>query len=258
MGEPQNRFRLIDQSRAPFEPLPERPVLDVRRDPVDLLVELDHAVLDGGDLHEPRAHRLVDERRVGAPAVRVAVGVGLGLDQRTGRLQIGGDGAVGVEHLLTRVGRDLAREPGPVVDRAHHGDARRLADVEVLLAEPRSQMHDAGALVGGDEVGPEHPERAGLVGEEREEGAVGATDQCRAGELRQRLGVAEELGVGGGAVSRDHGGRRPGARTRRTRCRARRRGPDSTAGSTVSSSTPSRAVVRRSRRGWSRCRRGRV
>ena len=75
-----------------LEPLAEGAVLDVGRDPVDLLVELDHAVLDGGDLHEPRVDGLVDERRVGPPAVRVAVRVALGRDEHTRLLQVGGDG----------------------------------------------------------------------------------------------------------------------------------------------------------------------
>ena len=63
-----------------LEPLAEAAVADVLGHPVDLLVELEHAVLDGGDLHEPARHGAVDERRVGAPAVRVGVVVGLVAD----------------------------------------------------------------------------------------------------------------------------------------------------------------------------------
>ena len=44
IGEPQNRLRLIDQSRALASHLPKRAVLDVLGHPGDLLVELDHAV----------------------------------------------------------------------------------------------------------------------------------------------------------------------------------------------------------------------
>ena len=43
MGEPQNRLRQIDQSRAPVEPLAERAVAHVVGDPVDLLVERERA-----------------------------------------------------------------------------------------------------------------------------------------------------------------------------------------------------------------------
>ena len=56
-----------------LEPLAEGAVAHVVGDPVDLLVELDEAVAERGDLDVPRRHRAVDDRRVGAPAVRVVV-----------------------------------------------------------------------------------------------------------------------------------------------------------------------------------------
>ena len=68
------------QSRALAEPVAEDAVADVRRHPVDVLVELDHAVAEGGDLHVPGRHRLVDQRLVGAPAMRIVVVVGLVAD----------------------------------------------------------------------------------------------------------------------------------------------------------------------------------
>ena len=64
-----------------LEPLAELAVLDVLGHPGDLLVELDHAVLELGDLDEPRRHRHVDERLAAAPAVRVGVVVGLAAQQ---------------------------------------------------------------------------------------------------------------------------------------------------------------------------------
>ena len=56
-----------------LEPLAELPVLDVLGHPGDLLVELDQAVAELGDAHEPARDRLVDERVAAAPAVRVGV-----------------------------------------------------------------------------------------------------------------------------------------------------------------------------------------
>ena len=85
--------------------------------------------------------------------------------------------AVGRRRRAARVGRDLGGEAGLVVDRAHHGDARRAAHVVVLLAEPGRHVDDPGALVGGDEVAGEHPEGARVVGEELEQRSVGAPDQ---------------------------------------------------------------------------------
>jgi hypothetical protein len=60
-----------------LQPLAELAVLDVLGHPGDLLVELDHAVLERRDLDEPRRHRHVDQRFAAAPAVRVGVVVGL-------------------------------------------------------------------------------------------------------------------------------------------------------------------------------------
>src|SRR3972149_3832376 len=61
----------------PLEPVAEEPVAHVLGDPADLAVELQHALAERGHAHVPRAHRLVDERRVRAPAVRIAVDDGL-------------------------------------------------------------------------------------------------------------------------------------------------------------------------------------
>lgn len=69
----------IDQSRAPFQLLAELAVAHMVGDPADLLVQVDQAVADGGDLDEPRRHRPVDDR-VGAPAVGIVAVVGLGVN----------------------------------------------------------------------------------------------------------------------------------------------------------------------------------
>ena len=68
------------------QPLAELAVLDVVGHPVDLLVELEHPLLERGHLDEPRRDALVDQGLPAAPAVRVAVVVGLAAQQhRAGR-----------------------------------------------------------------------------------------------------------------------------------------------------------------------------
>ena len=180
----------------PFQPFAEGAVADVLGYPVDLLVELDHAVLEGRDAHEPRAHRPVDERRVGPPAVRVAVGVVLGLDERAGRPEALDDRRVGLEDLHTGVVGDLGGEPSRVVDRADDRDPGRLAGPLVVLAEARRHLDDAGALVDGDEVAAEHDEGARRVGEVGEERPVRPPDEVGALDGAEDLGALELVLVG--------------------------------------------------------------
>jgi len=56
-----------------FQPVVEPLLLRERGHPVRLLVVADQVLLDGGHADEPRVVGLVDQRRVGAPAKRVAV-----------------------------------------------------------------------------------------------------------------------------------------------------------------------------------------
>ena len=82
------------------QPLAERAVLDVRRRPVDLLVQLDHPVPELRHRDEPGRHRLVDQRGVAAPAVRVRVGVGVVPQHHPALLELADHRLVGVEDLL--------------------------------------------------------------------------------------------------------------------------------------------------------------
>ena len=187
-----------------LEPLAERSFFHVGGDPVDPLVQLEHPVPYGDHLHEPRIDRLVDEGRVGPPAVRVAVRVALGGDEHTSSLQVVAYRGVGVEDVASGVRGDLRGEPGLVVDRAHDCDARRLAQVVVLFTETGSHVDDAGSFVYRDEVAGEDPERAFVVREEIEQRAVGAPDQPVARHLRHRLTLADQLPVGTRAGFGEH------------------------------------------------------
>ena len=116
-------------------------------------------------------------------------------------------------------------------------------DPLVVLAEAGREVHDAGALVGVDEVGGQHPERVGVVGEEREQRLVGAPDELGALDravtsvaLRARFSYLLD---GGRAedVARRRLPRRP-----RSRCRGRPRARGWTAASTAWSSTPGSCI----------------
>ncbi len=77
------------QGRAPVALTGNGPVLDVAkplakaafadpiRRPFDLVVEGEQAVLDRGHADEPAVHGVVEQRMIGAPAVRIVVQVGL-------------------------------------------------------------------------------------------------------------------------------------------------------------------------------------
>ncbi len=192
------------------DPLAELAVLDVVRHPVDVLVQLAHAVAELGDPDEPRRHGLVDEGLPAAPAVRVAVLVGRLAEQAPGV-------AHGLGERLVRVGpehagdlAELRGEHAALVERQHDGDAGCGADLLVVGAVGRGLVHDAGALAGLDVVGDEDlPGVLHALGvrEEVEQALV-----LHAVELRARQGaddrgsgvlgalVAEVLRVGGHGV----------------------------------------------------------
>src|SRR2546422_6623002 len=56
-----------------LEPFAEPPAAYLGRMPIDLGIDLQHPHLHRGGADEPRAAGVVDERRIAAPAVRIAV-----------------------------------------------------------------------------------------------------------------------------------------------------------------------------------------
>ena len=107
---------------------------------------------------------------------------------------------VGVEDVQALVVGDREGEPAVGADGHDRLDAVLVGELLVLLTEGGRDVHDAGAVVGGDVVGGEHDVRlrvALVVGERR---GVGAPDQVAALEpLDDPLGgvVTELAGVGG-------------------------------------------------------------
>ena len=109
----------------------------------------------GGRLHVPRALRVVDERRVAAPAVRIRVQVALGAEDAPALGKRLDHARVGLAHVqpgeLAHAVVERAVGPHRVVDR--HAVLGRHA--EVVLAERRARVDDAGAVLEADEVAGE-------------------------------------------------------------------------------------------------------
>ena len=93
------------------------------------------------------------------------------------RLEVVDDDGVGVEDVQALVVGDREGEPAVRADGHDRRDAVLVGELLVLLTEGRRDVHDAGAVVGGDVVGGEHDVRlrvAEVVGERR---GVAAPDE---------------------------------------------------------------------------------
>ena len=133
-------------------------MLDVARDPVDLLVQLDHAVLELGDFHVPGGDCPVDQWGAAAPAVWVGVLVGGLLNQLGFVLEHIGDGLVRVKDLHTCdvvecSASEHRQELGTFIYREDHRDAMLFTDLLVIFTVGRGLVHDTGTVGGGDVVG---------------------------------------------------------------------------------------------------------
>ena len=142
-----------------LKPLAEAAVLDVCRNPVDLLVARQEHVLDPGHVDEPAAHSTVDQRCTGPPAEGIRVQVVLLLDELAVVLEPLDDRLVGILDEEALPVRNLVREAALLVDRAHRRDAGAPEDLVVVLAEAGSRMDDAAAVLGRDVVAAHDDER---------------------------------------------------------------------------------------------------
>ena len=218
LGERSDRHRLAGlvaphrQRRAPvalardrpvdvvLQPLAHAAVLDVLRVPVDRVVGGQQAVAQrrGGDV--PRRLGVVEQRRAAAPAVRVRVQVGLRLEQPAALAQVLDDasGSASLTHRPANWPIRSSKVPFEL-HRVDDGDALLLADPEVVLAERDRRVHDAGAVLGADEVG-RHDGVAALAellgGDERERRLVAGAEHVAAVEAVGDLGALAEHGLG--------------------------------------------------------------
>ncbi len=217
------------------QPVAEPAVLDRVREPVGVLVLLEQPVLDRGGADVPGRLRVVEQRGVAAPAVRVAVLVRQVLEEQAALVEVGGELLVGLLEEDAADQRQVLLEGAVGADRVDHGQAVGAADLEVVLTEGGGLVDQTGAVLGGDVLGVDHV--VGGLGElDQLEGApVGPAFHLGAGEglpgllpalaeglLQQRLGDDQlllavrgddvgDLGVGGDGRVGHQGprGRRP-------------------------------------------------
>ena len=147
------------------EPVPEPPFADRLRHPVDGAVQLHHAIANPARLDVPRVLRVVDERVAGTPPVRIVVETALGSEHEPAILEVCDEGRIGVLEELAGHRLDLGHEAAVEPDPVHHRQTLRPAQPDVVLAVGRCAVHDAGAVLDGDEVGRPYP-ADGPVGRE--------------------------------------------------------------------------------------------
>ncbi len=176
------------------QPLAEAPVLDVLRVPDHVVVGRDELVLDRRGLDVPRRLGVVEQRRVAAPAERVAVLVGLDAEEKASGLEVGDDGRVCVLDVDPGPRRDLGDEPALEVDGVDHRQVVLHTDAHVLFAEGGRDVDDTGAVGGGDVVAADDEVGALVGAHEAERRLVVQAQQVGARELAQDLGLlAEDL-----------------------------------------------------------------
>ena len=111
-------------------------------------------------------------------------------------LQVADDLRVGVEDVLSGVVRHRLVETALGVDGCDGDDARRLAGGHVVLAVGRRHMHDAGAVLGADELAGQHAKSVAhviFVHEIRERRQIAHAKQVPAGVGAHDLGLFAEL-----------------------------------------------------------------
>ena len=124
----------------------------VRRRPLDGRVRVEQRLPQLVDRDEPVVRHPPDQRRVAAPAVRIAVLVLPDLEQEAGLGEPTDDLVCRLrrrEPVQPAVG--VVEAPG-LVDRGEHGQVVDPAEVEVLLARPGGDVHDPASLVERDLV----------------------------------------------------------------------------------------------------------
>ena len=174
------------------QPLAEAPRLDVLRVPDDVVVGGDELVLDRRGADVPGGLGVVQQRRVAAPAEGVAVLVGLDAEQEAALLELVRDGRVGVLDEDAGPRRDLGDELALEVDGVDDRQVVLHADAHVVLAEGRRDVHDAGAVGGGDVVAADDEVGALVRRQVRVQGLVLEAEQLGPGELAQHLGLLAE------------------------------------------------------------------
>ena len=137
-----------------LKPLAKATAANLGRNPAHLLVELDHALFHGAGAQVPRRHGVVEERRVTAPAMRIAVRI-LGLaEQQAATLEVLGQALIGLlEEGALCDSADGTHQPTfgtyGLLDR----QTMLARDFPVIDTIGCSLVHDAGAVLHRDVLG---------------------------------------------------------------------------------------------------------
>ena len=103
---------------------------------------------------------------------------------------------IGLEHVTARPVDHFGGVATVAVHRTHGRDTSRLTHDLVVFAETGREVHDAGSVLGGDEVGGQDPEGSGRVGEPREQGRVAGTHEFGAPPRADPNGTLQFARVG--------------------------------------------------------------
>ncbi len=134
------------------QPLPVPALLDAGRLPVRPLVLRQQLVLDLGGADVPGRQRVVQQRRMAPPAVRVAVVVEVLAEHQPTLGQVMGQDGVGVGEEHPAHQRHRREEPPIEPDRVDHRQPVGAAHLHVVRTERGRHVHEPGALFGAHEV----------------------------------------------------------------------------------------------------------
>ncbi len=124
--------------------------------PIDLLVQLDHAVFDCAGFDEPCWSCHVKQRRGAAPAERISVRHLASIKEQPAFVQVLDDARVGIFYEDARPVMHRSQEATLVVDGHDEGQVIMFGDFHVFHAESRGNVHQSGAVFGGDIIGVDH------------------------------------------------------------------------------------------------------
>ena len=136
------------------EPLAEAAGADLGRMPRHRRVGLEHALLERRGAHEPRQAGVIDQRRVTAPAERIAVGVGPGFEPPTLVFQPVDDDRIGGlvgDQFSFQLRPRRALEGAVRGHRVHEREPMLLRGGVVVRAEGRRHVDQPRPFLGRDE-----------------------------------------------------------------------------------------------------------
>ena len=168
-------------------------MLDVVGVPVHRLVGGQELVLHLGRPDVPVRLRVVEERRLAAPAVGVGVLVVPRAQETAGLAECLDDPGVGVADVHAGEGAGALVEGAVRVHRVVDREAVLSRQAEVVLAERGAGVHHAGAVLDRDEVaGEDGVALLAVVGDVGERRLVAQAQQLRPGEARGDLRALPE------------------------------------------------------------------